>query len=181
MSRIGKKPIDVPSNVEVKLDGSTITVKGPKGTLTRSFRPEVAVTREGSTLVVTRAGDDKQERSLHGLSRTLLANMVAGVTTGFTKSLDIVGVGYRAQVQGKKLVMQMGYSHPVEIEAPAGIEFAVEGTNKVHVRGADKQLVGDVAAEVRAVRPPEPYKGKGIKYEGEVIRRKAGKSGGKKK
>lgn len=181
MSRIGKRPVTVPGNVKVNIDGQTVTVEGPKGTLSRTLRPEVSVVLEDGTLLVTRKGDDKDERSLHGLSRTLVANMVEGVTTGFTKSLELVGVGYRATLQGKKLVLTVGYSHPVEIDPPAGIEIAVEGANKVHVKGADKQLVGDIAADIRSVRPPEPYKGKGIKYAGEVICRKAGKSGGKKK
>ena len=181
MSRIGKRPVTVPGNVKVNIDGQTVSVEGPKGKLIRTLRPEVKVVLEDGTLVVTRAGDDKEERSLHGLSRTLVANMVEGVTNGFTKSLELVGVGYRATLQGSKLVLTVGYSHPVEIDPPAGIEIAVEGANKVHVKGADKQLVGDIAADIRSVRPPEPYKGKGIKYAGEVIRRKAGKSGGKKK
>ena len=181
MSRIGKRPVTVPGNVKVNIDGQTVTVEGPKGKLSQTLRPEVKVTLEDGVLQVTRAGDDKEERSLHGLSRTLVANMVEGVTNGFTKSLELVGVGYRATLQGKKLVLTIGYSHPVEFEPPAGIEFVVEGANKVHVKGADKQLVGDLAADIRSSRPPEPYKGKGIKYQGEVIRRKAGKSGGKKK
>ncbi len=181
MSRIGKRPVTIPGNVKVNIIGQTVTVEGPKGTLSRTLRPEVSVAIEDGTLFVTRAGDDKDERSLHGLSRTLVANMVEGVTNGFTKSLDLVGVGYRATLQGRKLVLTVGYSHPVEIDPPQGIEIAVEGTNKVHVKGADKQLVGDIAADIRSVRPPEPYKGKGIKYAGEVVRRKAGKSGGKKK
>jgi len=181
MSRIGKRPVVVPGNVKVNIDGQTVTVEGPKGKLSQTLRPEVSVVLEDGTLLVTRSGDDKDERSLHGLSRTLVANMVEGVSNGFTKSLELVGVGYRAALQGKKLVLTIGYSHPVEIDPPAGIEIAVEGTNKVHVKGADKQLVGDIAADIRSVRPPEPYKGKGIKYQGEVVRRKAGKSGGKKK
>lgn len=181
MSRIGKRPVTVPGNVKVNIDGQTVTVEGPKGKLVQTLRPEVSVVLEDGVLLVTRAGDDKDERSLHGLSRTLVANMVEGVTNGFTKSLELVGVGYRATLQGKKLVLTVGYSHPVEIDPPAGIEIAVEGTNKVHVKGADKQLVGDIAADIRSVRKPEPYKGKGIKYQGEVVRRKAGKSGGKKK
>lgn len=181
MSRIGKRPVVVPGNVKVNIDGQTVTVEGPKGKLSQTLRPEVSVVLEDGVLNVTRSGDDKDERSLHGLSRTLVANMVEGVSNGFTKSLELVGVGYRAALQGKKLVLTIGYSHPVEIDPPAGIEIAVEGTNKVHVKGADKQLVGDIAADIRSVRPPEPYKGKGIKYQGEVVRRKAGKSGGKKK
>lgn len=181
MSRIGKQPVVVPANVKISLDGNTLTVEGPKGKLTRTLRPEVALTQEDGALLITRRTDEREARSLHGLSRTLVANMVEGVTNGFTKSLDLVGVGYRAALQGKKLVLTVGYSHPVEIDPPAGVEIAVEGTNKVHVKGSDKQAVGDVAAEIRRVRPPEPYKGKGIKYAGEVVRRKAGKSGGKKK
>lgn len=181
MSRIGKRPVIVPGNVKVNIDGQTVTVEGPKGKLTQTLRPEVSVAMEDGQLILTRAGDNKDERSLHGLSRTLVANMVEGVTNGFTKTLELVGVGYRASLQGKKLVLTVGYSHPVEFEPPAGIEIAVEGANKVHVKGADKQLVGDLAADIRKVRPPEPYKGKGIKYAGEVVRRKAGKSGGKKK
>lgn len=181
MSRIGKRPVTVPGNVKVNIDGQTVTVEGPKGKLSQTLRPEISVALEDGTLLVTRSGDNKDERSLHGLSRTLVANMVEGVSNGFTKSLELVGVGYRAALQGKKLVLTIGYSHPVEIDPPAGIEIAVEGANKVHVKGADKQLVGDIAADIRSVRPPEPYKGKGIKYAGEVVRRKAGKSGGKKK
>jgi large subunit ribosomal protein L6 len=181
MSRIGKRPVTIPGNVKVNINGQTVTVEGPKGKLSQTLRPEVSVSIEDGVLMVTRAGDDKDERSLHGLSRTLVANMVEGVTNGFTKSLELVGVGYRATLQGTKLVLTVGYSHPVEFEPPAGIEFAIEGANKVHVKGANKQLVGDMAADIRSVRPPEPYKGKGIKYAGEVVRRKAGKSGGKKK
>jgi ribosomal protein L6, bacterial type len=181
MSRIGKRPVVVPGNVKVNIDGQTVTVEGPKGKLSQTLRPEIKVVLEDGVLNVTRSGDDKDERSLHGLSRTLVSNMVEGVSNGFTKSLELVGVGYRAALQGKKLVLTIGYSHPVEIDPPAGIEIVVEGTNKVHVKGADKQLVGDIAADIRMVRPPEPYKGKGIKYQGEVVRRKAGKSGGKKK
>ncbi|MEB3299095.1 MAG: 50S ribosomal protein L6 [Candidatus Sericytochromatia bacterium] len=187
MSRIGKRPVPVPAGVEVSLEalpaeGTRVTVKGPKGTLSRVLRTDVSVVREEGGLVVQRRGDDKVSRSLHGLSRTLVANMVQGVTTGFTKSLDIVGVGYRASLDGRNLVMALGYSHPVVVEPPQGISFAVDPkANRVTVEGIDKQLVGDVAADVRFRRPPEPYKGKGVKYEGEVIRRKVGKAGGKKK
>ena len=175
MSRIGKRPVVVPGNVKVNIDGQTVTVEGPKGKLVQTLRPEIKVVLEDGVLNVTRSGDDKDERSLHGLSRTLVSNMVEGVSNGFTKSLELVGVGYRAALQGKKLVLTIGYSHPVEIDPPAGIEIAVEGTNKVHVKGADKQLVGDIAADIRMVRPPEPYKGKGVKYAGEKIVRKEGK------
>ena len=186
-SRIGKRPIAVPAGVTVEIKdsrvGQTISVKGPKGSLTRTLRPEVTVTQEDGTLLVQPKVNDQQGRSLHGLSRTLVHNMVEGVTNGFKKTLEINGVGYRAAVAGTKLTLQMGYSHPVEIEAPAGITFTVPPGPRpsVLVEGIDKQLVGDMAAKVRSVRPPEPYKGKGIKYQGEVIRRKAGKSGGKKK
>jgi large subunit ribosomal protein L6 len=182
-SRIGKAPITVPAGVTIKIEGTFIHVKGPKGELSRTLRPEISLSLDGATLLVTPNSDTKTARSLHGLSRTLVSNMVDGVTKGFTKTLEINGVGYRAAVANGKLTMQMGYSHPVEIEAPAGITFTVPPGPKpsVVVEGIDKQLVGDMAAKVRAVRPPEPYKGKGIKYQGEVIRRKAGKSGGKKK
>ncbi|MBU6429607.1 MAG: 50S ribosomal protein L6 [Cyanobacteria bacterium REEB65] len=182
MSRIGKLPIPVPSGVTVTLDGNTVTIQGPKGTLTRTLRPEITIQQEEGKIVIGRCGEDKQDRSLHGLSRTLVANMVEGVTNGFAKNLEIVGVGYRPALQGKKLVLSLGYSHPVEIHPPAGIEFVIEEkANRVTVKGIDKQLVGDVAADIRFKRPPEPYKGKGIKYQGEVIRRKVGKAGGKKK
>jgi len=182
-SRIGKRPINVPAGVKVDIKDQTITVTGPKGTLSRTLRPEVSLSLDGSTLLVQPVGDSKMARSLHGLSRTLVSNMVEGVTTGFSKTLEINGVGYRAAVAGSTLTLQMGYSHPVAIEAPTGITFVVPPGPKpsVVVSGADKQLVGDMAAKVRSVRPPEPYKGKGIKYATETIRRKAGKSGGKKK
>jgi large subunit ribosomal protein L6 len=182
-SRIGKRPITVPAGVKIDLNGQTVTVTGPKGTLSRTLRPEVTVALDNGTLLVQPVGESKTARSLHGLSRTLVSNMVEGVTNGFSKTLEINGVGYRAAVAGSKLTLQMGYSHPVEIEAPAGITFVVPPGPKpsVVVSGADKQLVGDMAAKVRSVRPPEPYKGKGIKYSTETIRRKAGKSGGKKK
>ena len=187
-SRIGKRPIVVPGTVKVEILGNagasqTVKVSGPKGNLQRTLRPEVSVTLENGNLLVQPNGDTKLARSLHGLSRTLVSNMVDGVTNGFKKTLEINGVGYRAAVAGSKLTLQMGYSHPVEIEAPAGITFIVPPGPRpsVVVEGIDKQLVGDMAAKVRAVRPPEPYKGKGIKYDYEVIRRKAGKSGGKKK
>jgi len=181
MSRIGKRPVELPGNVKVTVDGRKVTVEGPKGKLSRELVPQVSVTVEGSVLTVNRADESREARSRHGLSRTLVANMVEGVSNGFTKSLEMVGVGYRATLEGKALNLAVGYSHPVKITPPEGVEIAVEGVNKIHVKGADKQLVGDTAAEIRAVRPPEPYKGKGIKYAGEVVRRKAGKSGGKKK
>jgi large subunit ribosomal protein L6 len=179
MSRIGKAPIEVPDKVEINLNGNTVVVKGPKGTLTRTFRPEVTIEQDGKILRVTRKSEDRMARGLHGLSRTLLNNMVVGVSQGFTKNLEIVGVGYRAQVQGKKLVMTLGYSHPVELDPPAGVEVAVEANTKLSVTGADKQAVGDFASLIRSKRPPEPYKGKGVKYAGERIRRKAGKAGKK--
>lgn len=179
MSRIGKKTIKVPAGTKVEVSGNTVTATGPKGKLTKTFRDEVSINLDNDVLEVKRAGDDKLERSLHGLTRTLVFNMVEGVSNGFTKSLELVGVGYRCSLQGKKLVIQVGYSHPVEIEPFEGTEIAVEGNNKIHVKGADKQLVGDLAAKIRAVRKPEPYKGKGIKYSFEKIRRKAGKSGKK--
>jgi large subunit ribosomal protein L6 len=188
-SRIGKRHITVPAGVKVEITdgtgvaGQTVKVTGPKGTLARTLRPEVTVSEENGSLLVNPRGDEKIHRALHGLSRTLVANMVDGVTTGFKKTLEINGVGYRAAVAGKNLTLTMGYSHPVVIEAPEGITFTVPAGPKpsVVVEGIDKQLVGDMAAKVRSVRPPEPYKGKGIKYDYEVIRRKAGKSGGKKK
>ncbi|MBI6547133.1 MAG: 50S ribosomal protein L6 [Cyanobacteria bacterium NC_groundwater_1444_Ag_S-0.65um_54_12] len=182
MSRIGKLPIPVEPGVTVTIEGQDVTVSGPKGTLSRIIRPEITCRLENGSIVVSRRNESKLCRSLHGLSRTLLANMVEGVTKGYTKTLEIVGVGYRVSLQGKKLVMSLGYSHPVEIIPPAGIEFAVEEkANRIHVKGIDPQIVGDVAAEIRFKRPPEPYKGKGVKYQGEVIRRKVGKAGGKKK
>ena len=182
MSRIGKLPVNVPGGVTVSVDGNTVTVNGPKGTLSRTLRPEISVEQKDGKLFVLRSSEERLDRSLHGLSRTLVANMVEGVTNGFSKTLEIVGVGYRPSLQGKKLVLSLGYSHPIEIDPPAGIEFIVEErANRVQVKGIDKQLVGDVAAEIRFKRPPEPYKGKGVKYQGEVIRRKVGKAGGKKK
>ncbi|KAE9635541.1 MAG: large subunit ribosomal protein [Epulopiscium sp.] len=177
MSRIGKLPITIPSGVEVKVgDGNLVTVKGPKGTLERQLSAEINVAVEDNQVVVTRPSDLKKHKALHGLTRTLVANMVEGVTNGFSKVLEINGVGYRAQKQGKKLILSLGYSHPVEMEDPEGIESTVDG-NKIIVRGIDKEKVGQYAAEIRFKRPPEPYKGKGIKYENEVIRRKEGKTG----
>jgi large subunit ribosomal protein L6 len=179
MSRIGKKPIPIPAKVTVTINGQTVTVKGGKGELTRTLPDGVTVKQEGETIVVERVNDSRMARERHGLCRTLVANMVEGVSKGFERRLEIQGVGYRAAVQGKNLNMAMGYSHPVNIEPPAGITFAVEGTTNVIVTGIDKELVGNVAAKVRAVRPPEPYKGKGIRYQGEYVRRKVGKTGGK--
>lgn len=181
MSRIGKAPIPVPQGVTVTIDGSNIKVKGPKGELSRTLRPEISVKQEGSTLSVLRSSEDRIVRSLHGLSRTLVANMVNGVANGFTKTLDIVGVGYRAAVDGRTLVMQLGYSHPVEIPMPPGIEVQVVKNVNLTITSPDKQQLGDFASFVRSRRPPEVYKGKGVKYSNEVIRRKAGKAAGKKK
>ncbi len=180
MSRIGRKPIALPAGVDVKMDGNTITVKGPKGTLTQTYHPNMKVTVEGNEILVTRPNDEKENRSLHGLTRSLIANMVEGVTNGFKKELDVNGVGYRVQKQGKDLVMNLGYSHQVTVSEIPGITIEAPGPNKIIISGADKQLVGQFAAEVREKRPPEPYKGKGIKYVDEVIRRKEGKTGGKK-
>lgn len=178
MSRIGRRPITVPGNVELTVgDGNAITVKGPRGVLSHHFHPKLQFNREDNTINVDRPNDERMYRSLHGLSRTLLNNMVVGVTSGFTKHLDITGVGYRAAMDGKTLVLSVGYSHPVRIQPAEGITFAVEGTSRISVSGYDKQVVGEEAARIRRVRPPEPYKGKGIRYEGEQIRRKAGKAG----
>ncbi|MGI6413628.1 MAG: 50S ribosomal protein L6 [Syntrophomonadaceae bacterium] len=177
MSRIGKKPISLPAGVDVVLENNVITVKGPKGSLDFQIPGDIKVIKEENTLLVERNSDAKKDRALHGLTRALIANMVEGVTKGFEKKLELVGVGYRAQMQGKKLVINIGYSHPVEIEPPEGIEFEVPAVTKITVKGIDKQLVGNTAAHIRAVRKPEPYKGKGIKYENETIRHKAGKAG----
>lgn len=179
MSRIGKRPITIPNKVTVTLDGSQILVQGPKGELSRDLPSAVIVEQEDSTLLVKRRDDSRTSRQLHGLSRTLVANMVEGVSQGFQRRLEIQGVGYRAQVQGRNLVLNMGYSHPVEIKPPDGIQFAVENNVNVIVSGYDKEVVGNTAAKIRSVRPPEPYKGKGIRYAGEVVRRKAGKAGKK--
>ncbi len=181
MSRIGKAPIPVPSGVTVDIKGSDISVKGPKGQLARSIRPEVTIKQEDGKLVVERTSDTRTVRSLHGLTRTLVANMVKGVTEGFTQNLEIIGVGYRAVMEGRKLVMQLGYSHSVEIEPPQGLEIVVGKGNILTVSGIDKQAVGDLSADIRSRRGPEVYKGKGVKYQGEFIRRKAGKAAGKKK
>lgn len=179
MSKIGKKPIAIPAGVEVTISGQTVTVKGAKATLTREVHSKIAVAKEGNDIVITKNDDSRQAQQLWGLSRTLISNMVEGVSKGFEKTLEIQGVGYRANLEGTKLNLSMGYSHPVLIDPPAGITFAVDGTTKVIVKGADKQAVGDISSNIRAVRPPEPYKGKGIRYAGEKVRRKAGKSGKK--
>jgi len=178
MSRIGKKPVTIPSGVTVSLSGSTVAVKGPKGELTRSLPGEMRVTQGDGVLTVERPSDIGRHRALHGLTRSLLQNMVDGVTAGFTKELEIQGVGYKAEERPTGVRLVVGYSHPVEYDAPAGIAIKVETPTKVRVEGIDKELVGQVAAELRRVRPPEPYKGKGIRYVGEHVRRKAGKTGG---
>jgi len=178
VSRIGRLPIPLPDGVQVEIDRSRVTVKGPKGEITRDFDPRIKVALQDGQLVVTRSSDHRTVRALHGLTRALLANMVEGVSTGFRKSLEIVGVGYRAELQGNDLILRVGYSHPVRFTPPAGITLVVEKGNRIiHVDGIDKALVGDVAAKIRAVRKPEPYKGKGIRYLGEQVRRKAGKAG----
>ena len=181
MSRIGRRPIALPAKVEIQIDGQHIAVKGPKGQLSRSLPPLITVRQDAQMLTVGRINDSRPARQLHGLCRTLVANMVDGVSKGFERRLELVGVGYRASIQGSKLVLNVGYSHPVEIPFPPGIQMAVEGNNIVVVSGMDKELVGNTAARIRAVRPPEPYKGKGIRYLGEQVRRKAGKSGKAKK
>lgn len=177
MSRIGRKPINIPTGVDVKVDGGAVTVKGPKGTLTQQFNPKMVIAVEGAEIVVTRPDDAKDSRSLHGLTRTLVSNMVTGVTEGFTKELDVMGVGYRVQKQGKDLVMNLGYSHQVTVSETDDIKIEAPSPNKIIISGIDKQKVGQFAAEVREKRPPEPYKGKGIRYTGEYVRRKEGKAG----
>lgn len=177
MSRIGKKPIAVPSGVEVKIDGHTVTVKGPKGTLSRTLNEEMDIKMENNEILVSRPNDEIKNRSLHGLTRTLINNMVVGVTQGFEKKLEIQGVGYNAQMQGKNLKLALGFSHPVIITPPEGITITTPSSVVILVSGADKEMVGQVAAEIRAWREPEPYKGKGIRYSGEYVRRKAGKTG----
>ena len=175
MSRIGRLPITVPSGVDVTIDGRTVTVKGPKGSLTRELHPDITVARQDDRLVVTRPTEQKTHKQLHGLTRTLVNNMVVGVTDGYRKSLEITGVGYRAQLVGNKLQLNLGYSHPIEIDPPKGISFAVPKQTEIRISGIDKQLVGELAARIRRIRPPEPYKGKGVRYAGEQVRRKEGK------
>jgi large subunit ribosomal protein L6 len=177
MSRVGRLPIAISPDVKVEIQGNHVTVRGPRGELSRELHPDMRLHLEDGELRVTRPSDAPRHRSLHGLTRTLLANMVVGVQKGFTKTLEMQGVGYRAQQQGDRLVLSVGFSHTVEISPPEGITLEVEGTNRIHVRGIDKEKVGQVAAEIRRVRPPEPYKGKGIRYAGERVRRKAGKAG----
>ncbi len=177
MSRIGRLPIDIPSGVDVKVDGADVTVKGPKGELALTVKSPIEVKLEDGQLLVTRPDDERESRSLHGLTRTLIANQIIGVTTGYSKGLEIVGTGYRVQAKGNSLEFALGYSHSITVDPPEGISFAVEGNNKLTVHGIDKQAVGEVAANIRKLRKPEPYKGKGVRYAGEVVRRKAGKSG----
>ena len=177
MSRVGKKPIEIPAGVTISFDKNTVTVKGPKGELSRSFNPDIEIKVEENVIQVSRPSDAKEHRALHGTTRALLSNMVEGVSKGFEKSLELIGVGYRAQKQGKKLVLNVGYSHPVEIEPEEGIEIEVPANTKVIVKGTSKERVGALAANIRDVRPPEPYKGKGIRYEGGFVRRKEGKTG----
>ncbi len=177
MSRIGKQPIAIPSAVQVQIEGNAVTVKGPRGELRREVRPEMGLHIDDGKLIVTRSSDHPKQRALHGLTRALLANMVLGVESGFNKTLELQGVGYRAQQMGQNIQIAVGYSHPVDVKPPDGIKLEVEGTSRIHVRGIDKELVGQIAAEIRQIRPPEPYKGKGIRYEGEHVRRKAGKAG----
>lgn len=179
MSRVGRKPVILPQGVSADISPAEITVKGPKGVLSQRIAAGITIEQEENTLNIKRASDAKDQRSLHGLTRALVANMVIGVSAGFEKKLELVGVGYRAQMQGNKLVIAIGFSHPVEVDPPEGIEFETPAPTRITVRGISKELVGNTAANIRAVRKPEPYKGKGIKYENEVIRRKAGKSGSK--
>ena len=179
MSRIGKQPVSVPSGVDVSLSGNTLTVKGPKGTLTQEVHPDVTVNIADGEVVVTRPNDERENRALHGLFRSLISNMVVGVTEGYTRRLEIVGVGYRAALRGSNgLTLQMGFSHPVEFDAPEGVSFEVPTPTRITINGIDKQAVGQVAANIRKIRKPEPYKGKGIRYEGELVRRKSGKAAG---
>ena len=179
MSRIGLKPIEIPAGVDVKVDGTTVTVKGPKGELTRNVHPNMAVAVEGNEVIVKRPNDEKENKSLHGLTRTLIHNMITGVSEGYEKKLEINGVGYRAQKKGKEITFNLGFSHPVVMTDPEGIETEMDGQNIIIVKGIDKEKVGQYAAEIRELRKPEPYKGKGIKYADEVIRRKVGKTGAK--
>jgi large subunit ribosomal protein L6 len=176
MSRVGLKPIEIPEGVEVKVNGGNVTVKGPKGELTRNFHEDMTIKVEGNVLTVERPSDNKEHRALHGTTRSIIGNMVEGVSKGYEKTLEIIGVGYRAQKQGNKVIVNAGYSHPVEVDYVEGIEVEVPANTKIIVKGIDKEKVGAVAANIRAIRPPEPYKGKGIRYEGEYVRRKEGKT-----
>ncbi len=178
MSRIGKQPVVIPNKVQVTIEGHEITVKGPKGELTALMHPAMTITKDGDAVKVARPDDERQNRALHGLTRALINNMVRGVSTGFRKTLVIAGVGYRGEMNGKKLVLYLGFSHPIEVEPPTGISFSIEERGTViHIDGIDRQVVGQVAANIRKIRPPEPYRGKGVRYNTETIRRKAGKAG----
>ncbi|MFD2756835.1 50S ribosomal protein L6 [Gulosibacter faecalis] len=177
MSRIGRLPIEIPAGVEVNLNGADVTVKGPKGELSLTVASPIEVKVEEGQVLVTRPDDERESRALHGLTRTLISNNIIGVTTGYTKDLEVVGTGYRVMAKGSDLEFALGFSHPVNVPAPEGITFKVEGQNKISIQGIDKQLVGETAANIRKIRPPEPYKGKGIRYAGEQVRRKAGKAG----
>ncbi|MBV6521064.1 MAG: 50S ribosomal protein L6 [Gemmatimonadaceae bacterium] len=179
MSRIGKKPVPVPSGVTVTIDGNTVAVKGPRGELRRAIHGDLAVALENGTVTVARPSDEPRHKALHGLSRTLVANMIEGVTKGYSKQLEITGVGYKAEVKPYGLLMSLGYSHQIEVKAPEGIKLSAPQPTQVVIEGSDKEIVGQVAAEIRSLRKPEPYKGKGVRYVGEVVRRKAGKAGGK--
>jgi large subunit ribosomal protein L6 len=179
MSRIGKLPVAIPKGVTVTCNGSTVTVKGAKGELTKTFRSELGIKVENGNVIVSRPSDAKEHKALHGLTRTLIYNMVEGVTKGYSKTLEIAGVGYKAEPKPYGLMFALGFSHPIEYRAPAGIKLTAPNPTTVQIEGADKEVVGQVAAEIRGLRPPEPYKGKGIKYQGEIVRRKAGKAGGK--
>ena len=177
MSRIGKSPVIIPDKVEVKIENNTVSAKGPLGNLSVTIRPEILIKREDNTVVLERANEERKTRALHGLSRTLVYNLINGVNTGFSKNLEIHGVGYRAAKEGETLVLSLGYSHPVKLDPPEGIDIKLEGNTKITVSGADKQAVGDFAALIRSKRPPEVYKAKGVRYQGEYIRKKAGKTG----
>jgi large subunit ribosomal protein L6 len=179
MSRVGRKPIEIPAGVTITNEGNVYTVKGPKGELSREFHADITISIEGNIVNISRPTDEKNHRALHGTTRAVLANMVEGVSTGFSRNLELVGVGYRAQKQGSKLILNVGYSHPVEFEPEDGIEIEVPANTKITIKGIDKEKVGALASNVRSVRPPEPYKGKGIRYEGEIVRRKEGKTGKK--
>lgn len=181
MSRIGKIPVQIPQGVQVDMDNNFLTVRGPKGTVSRQLHPDMTIERNDGELVVTRPTDNRMHRSLHGLTRSLVFNMVTGVTAGYTRRLEVSGVGYRVQQAGSNLILQLGFSHPVQIDPPEGVTLAAEGNNKIVVSGIDKELVGETAARIRRMRKPEPYKGKGIRYAEEQVRRKVGKTGGKKK